>query len=180
MSIGEKRQLTALRFCLYKRPLHPELFEIHQEHRIAKGSYEAQIWVTPFTHVISFFRDEAVLVELTADTTLSLPQRGLLIDLPLRGERDHQWSAPDGISYMMNFQVEKMSRRVYEKTHHDLSLAGSKHGLFVEFPKWTTNSLVPFTFIDLAPRINELHVFAFHALPDEFTFVRTQSIFELT
>jgi len=179
MSIGEKRQLTALRYRLYRRPLHPELFEIRRQDRIVNGSYEAQVWVTPCTHVVSFFRDETALVELTADTTLDLPERGLLVELPLRGEREHEWSADGTVTYMMNFEVEKMSPAVYEKTHRDLSSAGTKRGLFVEFPEWASGSLTPFSFVDCEARAKQLHVFAFHALPDEATFVKTQSIFEL-
>ena len=46
MSIGQKQTVAKLRFYLYERPLHPELFEIFHDHHIVKDSYEAQIWVT--------------------------------------------------------------------------------------------------------------------------------------
>jgi hypothetical protein len=62
-----------------------------------------------------------------------LPQRGLLLELPFRGERDHEVKRAQGINYMMNFQVETMSKAVFGKTHHDLARMGMKRGLFVPF-----------------------------------------------
>ncbi|MCK4601239.1 MAG: DUF2617 family protein, partial [Phycisphaerae bacterium] len=81
--------------------------------------------------------------------------------------------------YMMNFQVESMSPTVYSKTHHDLARLGAQRGLFVPFPMWMTRSLTPFTYIDYEAKPNQLHVFTFHAFPEDLTVVKTQSIFEL-
>jgi hypothetical protein len=179
MSIGQKQQLGSLRLFLYNRPLHPELFDIYHDHRIVKKGYEAQIWVTGCSHVIGFYRGDHALVEVTADADTELPQRGLLAELPFRGERDHEIKRADGINYMMNLQVETMSPGVYTKTHHELARHGAKRGLFVPFPTWMANSLIPFTYIDYQSRPNELHVFSFHAFPEDLTVVKTQSIFEL-
>jgi len=179
MSIGEKQRLSALRFFLYDRPLHPELFDIYHDHHIIKNGYEAQIWVTGCSHVIGFYRDKFSLVEVTAEAEAELPQRGQLLELPFRGERDHECKRSEGINYMMNFQVENMSPGVYSKTHHDLAKQGAKRGLFVPFPMWMANQLTPFTYIDYQAKPNELHVFTFHAFPEELTIIKTQSIFEL-
>jgi len=179
MSIGEKQRLARLRFYLYDRPLHPELFDIHHDHRIVKPGYEAHIWVTGCSHVISFYRGTTSLVEVTADDTSELPQRGLLVDLPLRGERDHEYRRAQGINYMMNFQVETMSPAVYARSHQDLSIQGAKGGIFVPFFKWAYNSVTPFSYVDYQAGPKELHVFVFHALPEDLTVVKTQSIFEL-
>ena len=179
MSIGQKQSLSSLRFLLYDRPLHPELFDIYHDHHLVKKGYEAQIWVTGCTHVIGFYRDGLSLVQLTADAEALLPHRGLLLEMPFRGERDHECKRAEGINYMMNFQVESMSPMVYSKTHHDLARQGTRHGLFVPFPMWMSRSLTPFTYIDYEAKPNELHVFAFHAFPEELTMVRTQSLFEL-
>jgi len=180
MSIGQKQRLSNLRFYLYDRPLHPELFDIYHDHHIVKKGYEAQVWVTGCSHVIGFFRQGASFVEVTADAESTLPQRGLLLELPFRGERDHECKRAESINYMMNFQVESMSPAVYSRTHHDLARIGARRGLFVPFPMWMNRSrLTPFTYIDYEAKPNELHVFAFHAFPEDLTIVKTQSIFEL-
>ena len=181
MSIGQQQRVSSLRFYLYDRPLHPELFDIYRDHHLIKGGYEVQVWVTGCTHVIGFYRGAQTLVEVIADTNSILPQGGLLREMPFRGERDHQCRAVNGINYMMNFQVEQMSPMVYHKTHHDLARIGARRGLFVPFPMWMTRPpLTPFTFIDYEAKPAGLHVFAFHAFPDDLTMVKTQSIFELT
>ncbi len=180
MSIDQQQRVASLRFYLYDRPLHPELFEIYHDRRIVKSAYEAQIWVTGCTHVIGFYRDDRSLVELIADRSTMLPQRGRLLEMPFRGERDYERKRGDGINYMMNLQVETMSPSVYSQTHHDLARLGAKRGLFVPFPLlMTQTSLTPFTFVDYDAKPNELHIFAFHAFPEDLTIIKTQSIFEL-
>jgi len=179
MSTRQKQNVSKLRFLLYNRPLHPELFEIFHDQTIVRESYEAQIWITGCTHVISFHRQKLSLVELMADPEADLPQRGLLLELPFRGERTHEYKRADGINYMMNFQVELMSPAVFSRTHHELARLGAKRGLFVPFPRWMNRGLTPFSYLDCDARPNELHVFAFHAFPEDLTMIRTQSIFEL-
>ena len=180
MSIGQKQSISSLRFFLCDRPLHPELFDIYHDHHIVKGGYEAQIWVTGCTDAIGFYRGRDSMVELIADADTMLPQHGLLLELPFRGERNHELKRKSGINYMMNFQVEIMSSAVYSRTHHDIARLGVKRGLFVPFPMWMSRSLTPFTFIDYDAKPNELHVFAFHAFPEDLTIIKTQSIFELS
>jgi hypothetical protein len=179
MSIGQKQSVSSLRFYLYDRPLHPELFEIYHDHHIVKAAYEAQIWVTGCTHVIGFFRGRSSMLEVTATAENILPQRGQLLEVPFRGERDHECKRAKEINYMMSFQVESMSPAVYSRTHHDLARLGAQRGLFVPFPIWMSRSLTPFSYIDYDAKPNSLHVFTFHAFPSELTIVKTQSIFEL-
>jgi hypothetical protein len=179
MSVGQKQTVASLRFYLYNRALHPELFDIYHDHQVRKAAYEAQIWVTGCTHVIGFYRGRQVLLEATADRDAELPERGRLLELPFRGERNHERKETDGISYMASLQVEQMSADVYWRTHHDLARLGARRGLFVPFPKWMSRSLTPFTYIDYEAKPNELRVFTFHAFPDDLAVVKTQSIFEL-
>ncbi len=183
MSVGQRQDVSSLRFYLYDHQVHPEFFQIYHDHHVVKKGYEAQIWVTGCTHVIGFFRDDISLVEITADASTPLPKRGRLLEMPFRGERDHQRRRTAGINYMMSFQVETMSPMVYKKTHHELARMGAKKGMFVPFPMWMnteSQGLTPFTYIDYDARANELHTFTFHAFPEDLTMVKTQSIFELS
>jgi hypothetical protein len=179
MSIGQKQNVRALRFYLYDRPVHPELFEIYHDRHVIKPAYEAQLWVTGCTHVIGFYRQKLSMVEVIAEEAVQLPGHGRILEMPFRNERDHERKRSGGINYMMNFQVESMSPAVYSKTHHELARLGARRGLFVPFPMWMARSLTPFTYIDYDARPNELHVFAFHAFPEDLTIIKTQSIFEI-
>ena len=176
---SKQQSVSSLRFFLFDRPLHPELFRVYHDHHITTGAYEARIWVTGCSHVISFHREEAVLTQVIAEADSLLPNKGRLLELPLRGERDHHHNHTEQINYMMNFQLESMSRNVYSKTHHDLANQGVHSGIFVPLSDWRTqDNLTPFTFIDFQAKPKELHLFTYHAFPEELKMVRTQSIFE--
>jgi len=179
MSTRQKLRVASLRFYLYDRPLHPELFDVYHDDHIVQAGYQARIWVTGCTHVITFWLDGQCISEVLADRTSTLPGRGVLLDLPLRGEKHHETRRTDGIHYMMNFQVESMNPLVYSQTHRELARQGTQRGLFVPFPMWMSNSLTPFSYIDHQATPRHLHVFAFHAFPEDLTMVKTQSIFEL-
>ena len=180
MDTGQKQSLATLRFYLYDRPLHPELFDIYHDHHVVKDGYEAQIWVTGCSHVIAFHGEDGSVIEVVAAEGAELPERGRLVDLPFRGENDYEQHLPDGLHYMMNFQVEQMSPMVYSKTHHDLARVGVQRGLFVPFPMWMIRApLTPFTFIDYDAKPRSLHLFAFHAFPEDLTVVKTQTIFDV-
>jgi hypothetical protein len=179
MHIGPTQSLDSLRLFLFDRPLHPELFEIHQDIRLARGEWDAQIWITGCTHVIGFYRGDQSLLEVVADDQATLPRRGEMISLPLRGEKAHEKKQLGGIDYMMNFQTETMSPRVYRTTHHEMARKASRRGIFVPFPHWMVNSLTPYSYLTYEARENHLHIMAFHAFPGDLTMVKTQSIFEL-
>ena len=179
MRTHQQQRLCRLRFFLYDRPLHPELFEIYHDHHVVKPAYDAQIWVTGCTHVIGFYHRKTSLVEVTADAAMDLPVKGRLLELPFRGEKDYQYKSTAGVNYMMNFQVETMSPSVFARTHHELARLGMQRGLFVPLPALRSRSLTPFSYIDYQAKANELHVFSFHALSEDLTIVKTQSIFEL-
>ncbi|HDZ22277.1 hypothetical protein LCGC14_0238740 [marine sediment metagenome] len=180
MAIGHQQRVASLRYYLYDRPLHPELFEIHSGERLARKHYEAQLWVTGCSHVIMFGRGKQWMVEVLADADSELPRRGLLAELPFRGEKEHEHVEAKGLRYMMNFQVETMSEQVFAKTHHDLARQGAKRGLFVPFPTWMRRPpLTPFSYLDYDAKTRHLHVFSYHAFPEDLTLVKVQSIFEV-
>ena len=179
MALGQKQSVDTLNFMLYSRALHPELFQIYHQHKIVQPTFEATIWVTGCSHLISFSVGKDTFSEVMAEDQDMLPERGLVASMRLRGEKQHEFQYGQGIHYLMNFQVENMSPKLYTQTHHDLARSATKHGLFVPFPLWRVNGLTPFTYIDYQTTPESLHVFAFHAFPEALTVVKTQSIFEL-
>ncbi|MCK5114687.1 MAG: DUF2617 family protein [Phycisphaerae bacterium] len=181
--------LESLKLVLFERALHPELFDIYDEIKVCKPSWDTQIWITGCRHVVMFSGADHTLTEVIADDSVVLPQRGLVLSLPFKGEKSHERRTNGGIHYMMNFQSETMSPRVYRKSHQDLMHRGETCGALIIYPQWTTretqgktkikNPLAPFSQITCDSRPNGLHIMAFHAYPDERTIIKTQSIFEL-
>ena len=81
---------------------------------------------------------------------------------------------------MTGFQSETMSSRVYRQSHDELLRQGENRGvILVPRPQWSDGPWTPFTYASYDARADGLHVLTFHAFPEQHTFVKTQSIFEL-
>ena len=170
--------IEELAFSLFQRPLHPELFQIYAKRQLKTGKYEALIWVTGCTHVVSVFAGDMCLSEVISAPGQMLPQHGLIERFQFRGPRSHKCTVSKRLSYMTDFQVEKMSRNLYRQSHIDLERFARNRGVFVKFPKLEIGGLPPFCYIDFEARRSELHIHTFAAYPDQVTMVKTQSLFD--
>ena len=181
MELGQTLQRVAdLKFALYRRALHPELFHIHESRHLERPSYQADVWVMGLSPVVTVQSAGRCVTEVTTDDVEVLPQNGLVTSFQFRGERDHLEEFDDGMRYILSTQVERMTQNLFHASHRDLIRYASNRGMLVRFEDWTENeNLVPFTFIDLEARDRELHVQAFHAFPADYTILKTQSIFEV-
>lgn len=167
-----------LTFNLFQRSLHPELFQIYAQRRVKTEKYETLIWITGCTHVVSVFGKGVCLSEVVSAPGQMLPQRGLIERFQFRGPKSHKCTLNRGVSYMTDFQIEKMNSGLYRQSHTDLEKFARKRGVFVKFPKSEVSGLQPFCYIDFEARQNELHVHTFSAYPDQVTMVKTQSLFD--
>jgi len=168
-----------LTFNLYQRPLHPELFQIYAKREFHNGNYQANIWVTGCTHVVSVFRKDICLCEVISSPGQLLPQRGLIESFQFRGPRSHKFTLSRGVSYMTDFQIEKMSPALYKSSHKDLKKFARNRGIFIKFPDSEIGGLEPFCYIDFEARRHEFHIHTFAAYPDQVIMIKTQSLFEL-
>jgi len=167
-----------LAFSLYQRPLHPELFNIFRKRQIKTDRYETIIWLTGCSHVVSVFMNDICLTELINVQNQMLPKRGLIERFGLQSRKNHKCTLSRHLSYMTEFQVEKMSAGLYRQSHSDLERFARNRGVFVAFPAVSVGGLEPFSYVDFEARQKELHIHAFHAYPDKITIVKTQSLFE--
>lgn len=171
--------VSELAFSLYQRPLHPELFTIHAKRSLKTDLYETSIWATGGSHVVTVFVGDVCLTELISFPEQQLPKRGLIERFQFRGQRTHKCTLSRGLSYMTDFQIEKMSANLYRQSHYDLERFARNRGMFVVSPGAPAGGLEPFSYIDFEARRDELHVHAFHAYPEQLTIIKTQSLFDL-
>ncbi|MCI0498117.1 MAG: DUF2617 family protein [Planctomycetales bacterium] len=171
--------VSELNFSLFQRPLHPELFTIYAQRRIKTEQYETMIWATGGSHVVTLMTAGVCLTELISTPDQFLPKRGLIERFQFRGQRSHKCTLSRGLSYMTDFQVEKMSANLYRQSHFDLERFARNRGIFVPQSELAVGGLEPFSYIDFEARRDELHIHAFHAFPDQVTIVKTQSLFDL-
>jgi len=179
MPLGQQQSVKALKLAIFTRPLHPELFDIHHDHHIAQKAFDASIWVTGCAHVVRFSAGNSTICEVIAEADDELPERGLVASFRCRGEKHHQYHHTNGLHYLMTMQVEGMSEKLYAQTHDELIRSSEKHGMFVPFPQWRVGNLTPFCYIDYHVSAQGLHIFAYHAFPEESTVVKNQAIFEV-
>jgi len=169
-----------LTFSLFQRSLHPELFQIYAKRQLKTDKYWADIWVTGCTHVVSVYSKDVCLSEVVSSPGQMLPQQGLIERFQFRGPRSHKYTLTQHVSYMTDFQVEKMSANLYRQSHLDLERFARNRGVFVKFPKLKIGGLQPFCYIDFEGRRTELHVHTFAAYPDQVTMIKTQSLFDFS
>jgi hypothetical protein len=170
--------IEELTFSLFQRPLHPELFQIFRKKELKTEKYEVNIWVTGCTHVVSVFAGDVCLSEVVSTPGQMLPQRGLVERFQFRGPHSHKCTLSRGLSYMTDFQVEKMSPNLYRQSHADLERFARNRGLFVQFAGSETDGLKPFCYVDYEARRTELHIHTFSAYPEQVTMIKTQSLFD--
>lgn len=175
----QKQKVDDLQFYLYHRPLHPELFHIHQVKHIEQRRYQAEIWIVGLSHVVTFQAGDQYMTELIATESDLLPKNGQLTTFRFRGERDHVQSFKGGEKYILSSQVEKMAPHLFPASHRELMRYGRKRSMYNAFDDWGNEGMAPFSFIDFEAREQEFHVHAFHAFPDDMTVLKTQSIFEI-
>ncbi len=171
--------IEELSFNIFQRPLHPELFNIYSKRSMSTDHYQARIWVTGCSHVVTVFAGDLCLSELTCTPEQILPSRGLIESFKFKGPKSHKCTLSRGMSYMTDFQVEKMSSALYKQSHKDLEGFSRNRGIFVKYPKSENNGLQPFCYIDYEARQTELHMHTFAGYPDQQTIIKTQSLFDL-
>jgi len=170
--------IEELTFSLFQRTVHPELFQIYAKRQLKTDKYEANIWITGCTHVASVHAKNICLTEVVSAPGQMLPQRGLIERFRFRGPRSHKCTLSRGLSYMTDFQIEKMSANLYRQSHIDLEKFARNRGVFVKFPALEVDGLQPFCYIDYEARQSELHIHTFAAYPDQVTMIKTQSLFD--
>jgi hypothetical protein len=168
--------IDELAFSLFQRSLHPELFNIYAKRQIRTENYQADLWATGCSHVLTVQANDACLTEIISAPGQPLPKRGLVERFQFRGQKKHKCILSKGINYMTDFQVEKMTPNIYQKSQSDLKNFARNRGLYVKFPKLETSDLQPFTYIDFEARRNELHIHTFHGYPQQATIIKTQSL----
>lgn len=180
----KQRKQFALNLLLYNRPLHPELFRFHRSEEAERRAYTAQIHLVDGGHLVEFDAGDSHLTEILVNSPENMPDRGLIEEVPCRGERYHEDVTHENIRYMISTQEEQLPAPLYEATRQEILDYAQKRELM-----WADvsgnldeegNGRGRFLgALDVERRANELLVQSFH-LFDEFQMVvKTQGIIEV-
>jgi hypothetical protein len=163
---------------LYRRPLHPGLFNIKGRRPMAHNAYELEAWILPGGHLMRFKHGTFCCCELLVDHADHLPVDGAVTGLPCTGEQDfeHAFGA-ERVKYITSLQTETLSDSIYKGTYQEImDLARENDALS---HTWTDeqgrrNASV----LDVQKLGREVHAQAFHLIAASGLVIRTQTIFE--
>ena len=163
---------------LFRRPLHPELFETLACRVIANDDYVLTFRITPTGHVLSWQSPDLVLSEITASRGQPLPGRGHVWRHRFQGEQSDAFRASPLILYRMSAQVETLPPKLFRSIQDDLIADGHKRGMLHLFESPQRNEPAPIGFITADARPGCLLVNTFHTFPAELTLLKTQTLIE--
>ena len=179
MSVGHKSSNTQVfHLMVYRRALHPELFELQGRHQIRHGDYEAECWIAPAAHVVRFHVHGNTVNEVVIENSDHLPEIGLSYALPCLGEKDFEIDDEEPVGYVTTVQTELLTENLYMATFREMrDFAAESQCLCHEYRD--ESGVVNLSMLDAQTYKNEFHIQSYHLLGANGFVLRTQSIFEV-
>ena len=163
---------------VYRRPLHPELFDLQARRVDRHGDYEIESWLTAGGHVVRFQVDGQLLSECVIDGGDHLPETGLIHALPCLGEKDFELEPEGHIGYVTTIQTETLTDNLYQATFREMrDFARETGALSHEYADVTGTQCL--SVLDSQKYKREFHIQSYHLLGGSGIVLRTQSIFEM-
>ncbi|MHC4399832.1 MAG: DUF2617 family protein [Planctomycetota bacterium] len=172
-------KVAELVYCLYGRPLHPELFEIHGSRSVKRGDYRAKIDITSTGHVMTWRYAGLTLTETVTSARSPLPERRRLISHRMRGQRNDRVECRGGITYDVSLQLEPVEPEVFWTFQEELSHDARREGMFHKFDSSGRIALGAISYINVQTRNGSLMIQAFHTFPDDYAIVKSQSLIQI-
>ena len=178
MSIAPRTSsLQAYHMLLYRNGVHPEFFNIEGRKRIDNMDYEFELWHFNGGHVCMFDFEGVCLVEVVTPQLDHLPDRGLVATMPCAGEKDHESTFGERITYMTSIQTETLSDHLYLGTYNELLEHGRSNECLTSH--WQDVDGQPnLSLLELQRYSDQVHVQGYHLRSDCSMVLRTQSIFQ--
>ena len=180
MGVSHGRAKVAdLAFRVFGRPLHPEWFEVRAHRRFARDGWSADVRIVEGGHVIAWQARDDRLTEVLAGPEAALPEPGPLFRSSLRRERTAALRAGGGTEYQASFEAERVDPEVFAHLSDELAIDATRGGLFHRSGPSNRLAPAPLSHVLVESRARGLLVQSFHTFPDEWSIVRTQSLFEI-
>ncbi|MFP4145267.1 MAG: DUF2617 family protein [Phycisphaeraceae bacterium] len=177
MSIGHKSNTQVARLMVYRRPLHPELFELEGRRTDRHGDYEVENWIAAGGHVVRFQVAGQTFTETVLENSDHLPETGLVHALPCLGEKDYEHD-PDGrIGYVTTIQTESLTDNLYLATLREMQDFARETGALAH--EFDGDGIPCLSVLDTQKYRREYHVQSYHLMGASGLVLRTQSIFEI-
>lgn len=170
--------MTAVSVQLYRRPVHPELFETLAQRIVTKDDYRLIVRITPAGHVLTWETENLTLTELITARDQELPARGRVWKHRILGEQSDAFRASTVVSYQMSCSSETLPEDLFHRQHEELLSDGLKRGFIHLFHPNHRFALTPIGFVTADARQGCLVVNTFHTFPEESAILKTQTLIE--
>lgn len=169
--------LQDYRLLVYRRALHPELFQIRERSSIVHMAYDFEGWVMQGAHLMRFLHNGVCVTEIVTASDQAFPSRGQVADLPCAGERDYEEEFSDAVKYVSTIQTEQLPESLYRDTYQELITFANENDAKVH--AWTDSEGGQCaSILDVQRFRREIHAQTYHMLALGGIVIRTQAIFE--
>ncbi len=169
--------LATLRWMLYRRPLHPELFDTVALRRVEQDGLALCVRLIPSGHVLQLEGRRLHLVEILATSAMELPLQQRLCDRRFPLGTSGQIRLADG-HYHYNLEHEILPPEQFRHLHDELAWDGGRRGLLFHYQPVHRLSLAPLSLVQAQRVRGGISITTFHTFPDEQAVVKTQSLLE--
>lgn len=171
--------LQTYQLVLYKRALHPELFQLKGRRTLVHDGYEFEAWIMPGSHLLRFQMDKFCACELVTDQSGRLPSDGGVASFLCAGEHDFEHAfVPEKIKYVSTVQTETLTESLFAATYEEmLEFAEETESLVYRWKDSDGGRCL--SVLDLQRMSREVHAQSYHLLARGGLVLRTQSIFEM-
>jgi hypothetical protein len=179
MSVSQKTsQGQNLRMMLYRRPLHPELFDLRNRRTIRHGDYEVEQWLIPGGHIVRFQIAGQSLTEVVVDSGDHLPENHLVHALPAFGEKDYEMPREGKLGFCTTIQTETLTDNLYQSTYREMAdFAHETGSMAISYNDPEGGACL--SVVDSQKFRRDFHIQAYHLIASSGLVLRTQSIFEI-
>lgn len=182
--------LQSYQLILYKRALHPELFQLKDRRAVRNGQCDFEAWLMPGGHALRIQHKGFCASELVTDREDGLPTAGAVATFPCAGEKDYEHEFSDGrMTYLATVQTETLTENLYASTYKEMVGYAEDTGAMVHkwsIPGGTAGGAVHggsasgrcLSVLEIQRYPREIHVQSFHLVAEGGVVLRTQTIFE--
>lgn len=172
-----KPGLQPYQALIYKRALHPELFQGRATRTIRHGAYELECVLMNGAHLLRFSHKSACMSELLTSQDAALPEIGLVGSFVCESEHEFEHIlAGTGVTYMTSVQIENLSDNIFADTYEEMLDFGRQSKALIV--RWEDDAGSCASILDLQHQRQEIHAQSYHFIAQGGLVVRSQTIFE--
>lgn len=176
--LSVRPKIAELAYRVFERPLHPELYSVHQQRTIRRNLYEAEIEITSCGHVITWRSDGGTLCEVATSACQPLPSRRCLVSAALRGSRTERTQSQDGAEFRTHFHLDSVAPEMFWLVNQQLT-GDSTRGLLHRFESSGRLAFGAISYVHVDTRAASMLVQAIHTFPDDHAILKIESLYSL-